>query len=377
MSDRGAGPAPHCRGVLEITSYPPPRAGWGVRVSFVRRELERRGVDCQVLNIGKSRRVRSPDYVDVQGGLDFLRKVRGYARRGYLVHTHINGDGNKGWALALAAAAIAWRCGCPRVLTFHAGPRQRMFPRERSRLAVPYFKLVFRLAQRIVCNSGEVADAIATYGVPREKVRAIQAFSRQYLHYEPTPLPAELERFLAASEPRLLVYFFLRPEFHIESFLDAVSTLAGEQERLGVVAAGLDAGSERFRRMLASRGLGPRVYPAGDLSHDAFMSLLSRVHFYVRTPEKDGVCSSVLEALALGVPVVASENGRRPAGVVRFRPDDAGSLADTLRTCWARYREVRAGVIPPEVPDTVAVEADLLLEMAQGPAAGVRREGAA
>lgn len=377
MCDRERGAVQHCRGVLEITSYPPPRAGWGVRVSFVRRELERRGVDCRVLNIGKSRRVPSPDYVDVQGALDFLRKVRGYARRGYLVHTHINGDGNKGWVLALAAEGIAWRYGCPRVLTFHAGPRQRMFPRERSRLAVPYFKLVFRLAQRIVCNSAEVADAIATYGVPRGKVRAIQAFSRQYLDYEPTPLPAELERFLAASEPTLLVYFFLRPEFHLDSFLDAVRMLAGEQARLGVVAAGLDAASERFRRMLESRGLLSRVYTVGDLPHDAFMSLLSRVHFYVRTPEKDGVCSSVLEALALGVPVVASENGRRPAGVVRFRPDDARSLAETLRSCWGRYREVRAGVVPPEVPDTVAVEADLLLEAARRPAAGVLREGAA
>lgn len=377
MSERQGGAVPDGRGVLEITSYPPPRAGWGVRVSFVRRELERRGVDCQVLNIGKSRRLRSPDYVDVQGALDFLRKVDRYARRGYVVHTHINGDGNKGWALALAAAAIAWRYGCPRVLTFHAGPRQRMFPHERSRLAVPYFKLVFRLAEHIVCNSDEVADAIATYGVSREKVWAIQAFSRQYLDYEPTPLPADLERFLAASEPRLLVYFFLRPEFHMESFLDAVKALAREQARLGVVATGLDAGSERFRRMLDCRGLTSRVHPAGDLPHDAFMTLLSSVHFYVRTPEKDGVCSSVLEALALGVPVVASENGRRPAGVIRFRPDDAASLAETLRDCWARYGEVRAGVVPPEVPDTVAVEADLLAAMARRPAAGLRRQGAA
>src|SRR6266852_4303732 len=42
-------------------------------------------------------------------------------------------------------------------------------------------------------------------------------------------------------------------------------------------------------------------------------------------PACDGVSASVLESLALGVPVVASENGRRPAGVVTlFRNECCG-----------------------------------------------------
>ncbi|HEV2732448.1 MAG TPA: hypothetical protein VGV15_20650, partial [Terriglobales bacterium] len=35
----------------------------------------------------------------------------------------------------------------------------------------------------------------------------------------------------------------------------------------------------------------------------------------------------VLEALALGMPVVASENERRPAGVVTYRDEDAADMS--------------------------------------------------
>ena len=40
------------RKILQISSYPPPRAGWAVRVEFLKRQLLAEGHDCVVLNIG-------------------------------------------------------------------------------------------------------------------------------------------------------------------------------------------------------------------------------------------------------------------------------------------------------------------------------------
>ena len=65
--------------ILEITSYPPPRAGWGVRVEHVRRSLERDGHECVVLNIGANRRVPSTEYVTVSGLVDYMWKVLRYS----------------------------------------------------------------------------------------------------------------------------------------------------------------------------------------------------------------------------------------------------------------------------------------------------------
>ena len=63
-----------------------------------------------------------------------------------------------------------------------------------------------------------------------------------------------------------------------------------------------------------------------NLNHNEFMTLLSRCTAKLRTPACDGVSASVLESLALGIPVVASENGRRPAGVITYAERDAADM---------------------------------------------------
>jgi glycosyltransferase involved in cell wall biosynthesis len=54
--------------------------------------------------------------------------------------------------------------------------------------------------------------------------------------------------------------------------------------------------------------------------------MLTRSLACIRSPLSDGVSSSVLEALALGIPVLGSDNGTRPAGVELWRPEDPESL---------------------------------------------------
>ena len=118
--------------ILEVTSYPPPRAGWGIRVEFLKKRLERDGHQCVVLNIGTSRQIPSNEYETVMSGADFVRKVWRYSRQGFVVHAHANGDAVKGLLLALLAEVInvAWGKRC--FVTFHAGVIQRFFPRYKS-----------------------------------------------------------------------------------------------------------------------------------------------------------------------------------------------------------------------------------------------------
>ncbi len=347
--------------ILEISSYPPPRAGWGVRISFVRAHLEATGHHCQVLNIGPSRRIKSPDYLDVQSGPDYVRKVVRYARNGYLLHTHLNGDSPKGLVLALAAELVSLLARRRGVLTFHAGPEQRFFPRRRSRVMAPFYRLAFAIPRLIICNSAAVKENIAGYGIAPGKIVVIPAFSGQYLDYTPAALPPECERLMSRYRRIVVSYFFHRPEFFIDSMMEALGQVARADRDWGLVLIGGDTRSEAITRMIERAGLKERTCQAGDLPHDTFMSVLARSHVFVRTPKKDGVCSSVLEALSLGVPVVASENGSRPPGVVTFRADDAADLAEKLRYVLGNYDAVRARLDRPAVRDTVREEADLLV----------------
>ena len=350
--------------ILEISSYPPPRAGWGVRISFVRAHLEALGHECRVLNIGMSRRIKSPDYLDVQSGRHYFRQVFDHVRKGYTVHTHLNGDSPKGLVLALIAELLCALFRRPCVLTFHAGPVQLLFPKARSGRWTPWFALAFALPRVIICNSEPVKARILEYGVPASKVIPIPAFSRQYMDYRTVPLPAALESFVASHRPVIASYFFLRPEFFVESLVDALGRLATRIPGAGFVLLGGETKADVMTAMLASAGLGDRVFAAGDLDHDAFLSLIARCHVSIRTPAKDGVSSSVLEALSLGVPVVASENGTRPESVLTFPPGNGASLADTVERVWAEYDRFRQRVVRPPIRDTVLDEADVLLRLA-------------
>jgi glycosyltransferase involved in cell wall biosynthesis len=346
--------------ILEITSYPPPRAGWGVRVQYVKEQLESMGHTCVVLNTGKSRKIKSDEYETVENGLDYVRKVIRFSHDRYMVHTHVNGDSPKGLVLTLLAQVINLLFGRRCVLTFHAGPMQKYFPQERSRLFAPVFRLVFKIPRTIVCNSEAVKAKIVTYGVDPAKVVPIPAFSRQYLQFHRMTLSDRLEGFIRDHDPVLSTYAFFRPEFYLESLIDSMKLLVERLPRLGLIVMGSDAGSEAIAEQIRSLGLQDNVMLAGDLPHDEFLSLLTRTRMYIRTPSKDGVCSSVLEALSLRVPVVASENGTRPAGVVTFKPNDAEDLAARVSDVLRAYDDVRQRIPRPEIRDTVLDEALLL-----------------
>jgi glycosyltransferase involved in cell wall biosynthesis len=116
-----------------------------------------------------------------------------------------------------------------------------------------------------------------------------------------------------------------------------------------------------FERRLSDAGLAPHVAFAGDLAHDAFMTVLSKTTVHLRTPVTDGVSATVLEALSLRVPVVASDNGTRPAGVTTYPAADAAAMAAALDWVLRHRDTLAAGQPDVRVSDTAAIEVDLLL----------------
>jgi hypothetical protein len=59
--------------------------------------------------------------------------------------------------------------------------------------------------------------------------------------------------------------------------------------------------------------------------------------------------------------VVASENGRRPAGVVSYEENDPADLCSKLEYVLANYAEVKAQLHPADMDDNVGRMADWLV----------------
>jgi glycosyltransferase involved in cell wall biosynthesis len=337
-----------------------------VRVELLKKALEAEGHSCIVLNLGRSRTVPSPEYETVMNGWDYLRKVWRFSRAGYVIHMHVNGESPKGFMLTLIAETVNLVWGRRCIMTFHAGVDQVYFPRPKWPVLLPMFWVMFAIPRRIICNNEAVKDKICEYGVPRDKVVPIPAFSRQYLEHELVALSEPLGAFYGRFPHVVFAYIKIREGFYQDVLLDGFAEIARRRADVGLVILGIsgdiDPGllkdlHERIKR----HQLAERICLIDDLEHDAFLTALTQSDLYLRTPTTDGVAASVLEALSLGVPVVASENGTRPAGVVTYEANSPRDLAATVIRVIDDRRSIAASIPRPQVRDTLADELRLLV----------------
>jgi glycosyltransferase involved in cell wall biosynthesis len=354
------------RKILQITAYPPPRCGWGVRVQFLKQRLEHLGHACVVLNTGPGRKIPSDEYETVMSGWDYLRKVWRFSRGGFVAHVHTNGKSWHGLVLAIVAEAVNLLWGKRCFLTFHAGEDQTYFPRSRNPWLVPFFWLLFTIPRRIICNNQAVKTRIAEYGISPGKISPIPAFSQQYLEFEPVALGDALEKFYDRFPFVLFCYLHLQASYYPDVLIAAFAEVARVRADVGLVLCGLMGHREEtlwrdLQESMTRLAVRERIAVINDLNHDEFLTALSRSSAYVRTVPGDGVSSSVLEALALRVPVVAAENGTRPAGVLTYEATSPGALANRLVHVLDARDEIAAGIPVPTVADTLEDEARLLL----------------
>ncbi len=351
--------------ILQIGNYPPPFCGWSVQTKLLVEEIRRRGYVCDVLNLSANHAKKSPEYTDVQNGFDYLFKLISFALRGYHFQVHVNGQSGTGYILALMAALVGRAAGRPVALSWRGGLQQKYFPRIRPGWTRWAYQVLFRLSGQISCNNQPVRQAIEQYGVDPEYVAAIPAFSMQHLQFRQEPLSQVAEAFLSRRWPVFFCNVCFRPEYQLCVLRKAMKQFRQLHEHAGFVWLGFPFNEQPFVNEFAG------CWPAeerqsllllGNLSHDEFLTLLSRSFAYIRTPVCDGVSSSVLESLALGVPVIASENGHRPDGVLTYRAGDAGDLCAKLKHLVEFYNLIKAKTNLQGSGDNVSRTVDWLLD---------------
>jgi len=279
------------------------------------------------MNLNENRRVRSPEYIDVQHGWDYLWKVLRCVRDGCAIHTRVNAESVDLYILAFVAMLLArvWRR--PALLTYGGGHRQTYFPAPHQSLRHLAFSMLFRLPNRIYCNSDAVKSVILSTGTPTERVVPIAHTSPYYTQFQPTRVPEDVERFFAEHEGVFFSYVCFRKEFVLDFLAEAVRQFRALHPRIGFLWLGpWECEMPRMKHFLRVQGIEEFALCLGSVPHETFLNILSRSLAYIRTPLTDGVCSSVLESLKLKVPVLASDNGTRPAGTCLWDQGDVQSL---------------------------------------------------
>jgi glycosyltransferase involved in cell wall biosynthesis len=334
--------------ILQIGNWPPPVCSWTMSLVGLRKELESRGWDCQVMNLNENRKVPSPEYIDVQDGWDYFRKVLCMVRRGCAVHVRVNGETKKGYLLALCALGLARVFRRPALLTYGGGHQQSYFPAPIGSFRHRAFSFLFRFPHRIYCNSDEVKRVLLTTAVRAERIVPIPHFSSHYVVFTPTPLPVEVEEFYRSHEGVFFSYVCFRKEFALEFFAEAIRRFRESHPKVGFLLVGpWGREMESMNRFLRVERIEGAVCLQGSVPHEMFLNMLSRSLAYIRTPVTDGICSSVLEALRLKVPVFGADNGTRPRGTDLWKAGDVDSLLRLLEDAVRNHASMVARI--PEI----------------------------
>lgn len=157
------------------------------------------------------------------------------------------------------------------------------------------------------------AEVVDAFGVPPERVRAV--------HSGIPPLPPRVcadERPAAAGLPAgtrryLLAVGTAEPRKDLPGLVSAFESLAGDRPDLALVLAGADGwGAAALDEAVAASSFSSRIVRAGWVSDPARAGLLRDAAVLVYPSLYEGFGFPPLEAMAAGIPVVATRVGALP-----------------------------------------------------------------
>jgi 2-deoxystreptamine N-acetyl-D-glucosaminyltransferase/2-deoxystreptamine glucosyltransferase len=204
------------------------------------------------------------------------------------------------------------------------GPRERLLHVVGTRLE----RAALRRADAVVVLTARAAEAVRGDGVPAGRVHVVPSGFDPALFAAPAAVPLG-----GSGRPRIGYVGRLAPQKRADLLVTAFGRMR-EQADLVVVGDGPDR--ERVARLAARSPAAERITLAGFVEHRQVPGVLAALDVLVLPSAYEEMGSVLVEAMAAGLPVVASDVGGIPAVVRDGRtgllvpPGDTDALAAAL-----------------------------------------------
>ena len=312
--------------VLQLGPYPPPHGGVQTNLVAIREHLRRRGMGAPVINLTRH---RAPEHDEVYYPKSAGEVVRLLTKiPADVIHLHIGGRlTGRLLALCLFCTFLPRR---RTVLTFHSGGYPSWQTRRR-RLPFSLRGLILRRLDAVLAVNSEIAALFRRLGVQPSRIRLTCPFAPVAVEND-TPLPEPLATFSQSHSPLLTTVGLLEPEYDLAAQIRMFADIRQEFPHAGLIIVGSGSLEGELRGQIADHPAGSHVLLCGDVPHAQTLRMIARSDVFLRTTLYDGDSISVREALQLGLPVVATDNGMRPAGVHLIPRHDPARLLTMVQS---------------------------------------------
>lgn len=164
-------------------------------------------------------------------------------------------------------------------------------------------------ADRVIVPSGYLRGIVAGWGVAAEKISVV---------YNAVTMPGswvprdEARKRLGVSGIVIISVGRLVPWKGFAMLIDAVADLAVDLPEICLMIGGSGPEEENLRRKVTERGLEARVRLLGAVSHEELMAYFAASDIFVLNSGYEGLSHTLIEAMAAGLPVIATHVGGNP-----------------------------------------------------------------
>ena len=202
--------------------------------------------------------------------------------------------------------------GGPWIVSFHGVDAAKFLDQPGY---IEQLREVFATAQLVLARSQSLLDRLQSLGCPPEKLRLNRTpIPLDHLAIPQRPTPSD-------GHWRLVQACRLIPKKGILTTLDALQTVVKTHPNLRYILCGDGPQTEAIRTRAAALGLTQNVEFKGWLKPEQLEQEYQSAHLFLHpselTPEADqeGIPNSMLEAMATGLPIVATTHGGIPEAV--------------------------------------------------------------
>jgi glycogen synthase len=310
--------------IVQLGPYPPPYGGVQTNLVAIREYLRVRGIPCAVINITRHRREEVDDVYYPNSAWELICDL--FRQRYNIVHLHIGGIMPlRVLALALVCTSVPW---AKSILTFHSGgyPSSDEGRRAKHR---SFCGFVLRRFDFVIGVNQEIVDFYLKIGVPKSRTRLIPPHSVALTRIA-EQLEGRLASFFSEHERMLVSVCGLEPEYDVSGQIEVMAHVLRRFPNTGLAIIGSGSLEASLREQIQATPYSRHVLLCGDVRHDLTLRAIAEGDVLLRTTLYDGDAISVREALYLGTPVIATDNGIRPEGVDLIPIGDTEALGDAI-----------------------------------------------
>lgn len=247
------------------------------------------------------------------------------ARGHDVVHVHLGED----LAIVPLGLAAARRAGIPMVLTLHSSQRRTLRVSGVRSAALKVVGSMIegvgeRRADRILVLTDRLRDELVADGLDGDRIRVVPSGVNPALFGEASYVPRGGRCILFLGR--------LHPQKGVDTLVRAMADLPDAQ----LVLAGDGPDRAQLERLAVQLGVRDRIRFLGFVGHDAVPKLFRSADVFVMPSRYEELGTAIIEAMACGLPVVASRTGGIPDLVedghtgLLTPPGDPVALAEAL-----------------------------------------------